>query len=134
MGVVDIATQRKKPARIRRLPSQLGSLVQGGLEPPDALDRQDLGVASVLSRTDGQGADLAGCGVEEMNLHKSLYIGNKGYIPISHGSNNPNKTTTKKYTIQRIRGIHSYSLYVSPLPFLKKRNPVNNKPTKHKTN
>ena len=54
--------------------------MQGGLEPPDALDRQDLGVASVLSRTDGQGADLAGCRVEEINLHKSLYIGNKGYI------------------------------------------------------
>ena len=46
----------------------LGSLVQGGLEPPDALDRQDLGVASVLSRTDGQGADLAGCGIAEMTI------------------------------------------------------------------
>ena len=45
---------------------QQGSLVQGGLEPPDALDRQDLGPASVLSRTDGQGADLAGRRTDEM--------------------------------------------------------------------
>ena len=42
--------------------------VQGRVEPPDALDRQDLGVASVLSRTDGQGADLAGCGIAEMTI------------------------------------------------------------------
>ena len=49
-----------------RSQNHLGSLVQGGLEPPDALDRQDLGVASVLPRTNGQGADLAGCGIAEM--------------------------------------------------------------------
>lgn len=38
--------------------------MQGGLEPPDALDRQDMSPVSVLSRTDGQGEDFAGCSVE----------------------------------------------------------------------
>lgn len=44
----------------------MGSLVQGGLEPPDALDRQDLGPASVLSRIDGQGEDFARSETAEM--------------------------------------------------------------------
>ena len=43
-----------------------GSLVQGGLEPIVALGGEDLGSASVLSRTDGQGEDFAGCGTAEM--------------------------------------------------------------------
>lgn len=42
--------------------------MQGSVEPPDALDRQDLGVASVLFRTDGQGADLAGCRIAESTI------------------------------------------------------------------
>ena len=42
--------------------------MQGGLEPIVALGREDLGPASVLSRTDGQGADLAGGRVAEMTI------------------------------------------------------------------
>ena len=38
-----------------------GSMVQGGLEPPDALDRQDLGPASVLSRTAQEGENAQRC-------------------------------------------------------------------------
>lgn len=63
-GKRDIKTPLECFLRLSR--GAFGSLVQGGLEPPDALDRQDLGVASVLPRTDGQGADLAGCGIAEM--------------------------------------------------------------------
>ncbi len=40
--------------------------MQGGLEPIVALGGEDLGPASVLSRTDEQGADLAGGGVDEV--------------------------------------------------------------------
>ena len=53
-------------------------MVQGGLEPPDALDRQDLGPASVLSRTDGQGEDDSMCNNAEIKLRKSLYIAKQG--------------------------------------------------------
>ena len=49
-----------------RSQTHLGSLVQGGLEPIVALGREDLGFASVLSRTDGQGADIARCRTAEM--------------------------------------------------------------------
>ena len=50
-----------------------GSMAQGGLEPLVALGRENLGPASVLSRTDGQGKDFAGDGVlektfQELNL------------------------------------------------------------------
>ena len=41
--------------------------MQGGLEPIVALGGEDLGPASVLSRTDGQGEDFAGRGVAEVN-------------------------------------------------------------------
>ena len=57
---------KKESDSENRSQNQLGCLVQGRVEPPDALDRQDLGVASILPRTDGQGADLAGCRTTEM--------------------------------------------------------------------
>ena len=37
---------------------------RGGLESIVALGGEDLGPASVLSRTDGQGENFAGCSVE----------------------------------------------------------------------
>ncbi len=53
-------------------------MVQGGLEPIVALGREDLGPASVLSRTDGQGEDDSGCNNAEKKLRKSLYIAKQG--------------------------------------------------------
>ena len=60
-----VPTSTQKKSALRRT---LGSLVQGGLEPPDALGGEDLGPASVLSRTDGQGEDFAGRGIAEMTI------------------------------------------------------------------
>ena len=58
-GKVDIGAVRhpqKKEASL--LPFCRGCLVQGGLKPLDAVDRQDMGSAKILSRPLKSGADF----------------------------------------------------------------------------